>query len=219
MGIRSNDLDTGRRRRRGTAAGLCAVGAVLLSACGSAASGGSGGGSGAASGGAAQAVIKPLRVLLPNEPSSLDPVVTPTSSARVYGAFLDPMIATDTSFKLTADGLITKWTQTTPTTWQFTLRANVKFQNGEPWDATAAGFNITTIRDTAKANLHPYLVTVTATKAVDPLTLEVTTATADSALPAVLASVYVVPPSYYQTKGSAGFAAAPVGTLVADGAS
>jgi peptide/nickel transport system substrate-binding protein len=39
-------------------------------------------------------------------------------------------------------GLATSWTQTAPTSWQFTLRTGVKFQNGDPFDAAAAAFSI-----------------------------------------------------------------------------
>jgi peptide/nickel transport system substrate-binding protein len=38
--------------------------------------------------------------------------------------------------------LATKWTQTTPTTWTFTLRKGVKFQDGQKFDADAAVFGI-----------------------------------------------------------------------------
>jgi peptide/nickel transport system substrate-binding protein len=80
--------------------------------------------------------------------------------------------------------LATKWENVQPTVWRFTLRPNVKFHDGSPFNAEAAAFNI---NDTwSKANnfrIRTFIGPEFEAKAVDELTLDVVTETPDPILP------------------------------------
>ena len=80
--------------------------------------------------------------------------------------------------------MATKWEQTNPTTWRFTLRKDVKFHNGEALDAEGAAW--ITNRNWKKENnfgIRQFIGPELTAKAVDPLTLEITTAAPDPILP------------------------------------
>jgi peptide/nickel transport system substrate-binding protein len=94
--------------------------------------------------------------------------------------------------------LALSWRQTDPRTWLFTLRPNVRFSDGTPFDANAAVFGINralnnkkvSCSDTAKIAAG---VTVTPA-AVDAHTLKVTTNIPDPIIPIELSYVDLVSP-------------------------
>jgi len=80
--------------------------------------------------------------------------------------------------------LATKWEATSPTTWRFYLRPNVKFHDGSPLNAEAAAFSI---NDTwSKENnyrIRTFMGPEFKATPVDELTLDITTETPDPILP------------------------------------
>jgi peptide/nickel transport system substrate-binding protein len=108
--------------------------------------------------------------------------------------------------------LATKWEQTNPTTWRFTLRQGVKFHDGTPWNAEAAADALTESWDRKNNYRVRQLVgpEVTA-KPVSEYVLDLVTETPDPIMPA---RVYFTPfhsptarkthPEEYNTK--------PIGT-------
>jgi peptide/nickel transport system substrate-binding protein len=84
--------------------------------------------------------------------------------------------------------LATKWTQVDKTNWQFTLRDGVKFQNGDPMDADAVVGAIDHVlkAQTPARALNPKVIS--AVKAVDKSTVQVTTPAPDPVLPLRFAS-------------------------------
>jgi peptide/nickel transport system substrate-binding protein len=126
----------------------------------------------------------------------------------------DTLVTRDPSMKLTP-GLATSWRLLNPTTWQFVLRRNVKFQNGEPFDATAVKFTVDRVLDPAKHSpTISYINTVTRVDVVDPYTVNVVTAQPDPLIPTRFSRypTEIVPPNYVARVSDAGFAAHPVGT-------
>lgn len=111
--------------------------------------------------------------------------------------------------------LATEWQATGDTTWEFALRDDVAFSNGEPFNADA----VVTAADNilfgygsdalVRTNLLP---TVTAVRAVDDFTVEFTTAEPDPLVPKRVAQFYPLPPAYFAEVGPEGFAQQPVGT-------
>ncbi len=76
--------------------------------------------------------------------------------------------------------LAEKWEQTAPDTFRFTLRKNVLFHDGEPWDANAAKASFDALRDPQTASAlkkAPYLArAIKAVNVVDSMTIDIVTA-------------------------------------------
>lgn len=83
--------------------------------------------------------------------------------------------------------LATAWEQTDPRTWRFTLREGVTFHDGTPFDAEAAVFGLNyTWSPENNFEIRQFLGPELTPTAVDPRTLDVTTADPDPILPARL---------------------------------
>ena len=114
--------------------------------------------------------------------------------------------------------LAESWRLLNDTTWQFKLRRDVKFHNGEPFDATAVKFSIDRMLDPKQAAPgRTSIATIDRVEIVDPLTVNVITKTPFPLLPVRMSpghcgTVGIVPPKYVAQVGDAGFAVKPVGT-------
>ncbi|MCB2107610.1 MAG: ABC transporter substrate-binding protein [Rhodobacteraceae bacterium] len=113
-------------------------------------------------------------------------------------------------------GLATAWTQETSTRWVFALRPNVKFSNGEPFDANAVvaalaylqtdeGRRDSVASQDMKAALESFA-------ARDSLTVEIVTTEPDPILPLHLSFVHVPAPRHWQALGRDAFQRDPIGT-------
>ena len=114
--------------------------------------------------------------------------------------------------------LAESWKLLNDTTWQFKLRRNVKFHNGEPFDAAAVKFSIERMLNPQQAAPgRTSIATIDRVDVVDPLTVNVITKTPFPLLPVRMSpghcgTVGIVPPKYLAQVGDAGFAVKPVGT-------
>ncbi|MER5623541.1 ABC transporter substrate-binding protein [Streptosporangium sp. NPDC002544] len=186
-----------------------AAGAALLlsSAC---SSGSTDGGTPASGGGKTQTLRVGVASLAPGQGNPF----TATGSPSIYtwSAIFDALTLVDAKGTVQS-ALATSWEQVEPTRWRFTLREGVKFSNGEVFDASAVIATIDHVNSEA-ARSTPVgvdLMNVSGAKAVDPRTVEVTTAKPDPILPKVLSELYIVAPKAWQQDPKA-FANAPVGT-------
>lgn len=129
-----------------------------------------------------------LSIVLPVEPPTLDPCDAASSSTGVVvrSNITEPLIEMDPASGELGPRLATSWEQTTDTEWTFMLQEGVTFQDGTPFDATAAAASVDRIVN------GDLLCTVEGeywgdanveTEAVDDLTLKVTTEGADPLLP------------------------------------
>jgi peptide/nickel transport system substrate-binding protein len=84
--------------------------------------------------------------------------------------------------------LATEWEQTTPTTWEFTLRDGVTFQNGDPFnaDAVVGAFTHLLETETPARAFNPRRVAAVA--ALDATRVEITTTAPDPLVPLRVAS-------------------------------
>jgi peptide/nickel transport system substrate-binding protein len=177
------------RLRRPLAAVGVAGSLLAIAACG-------GGGSGS---GTAEASTGDLvRIVLPEEPPTLEPCdASLTATGRVTRANItEALTERDPSTGELLPALATEWEQTDPTTWRFTLRDGVTFHDGTDFDAEAAAFSIDrTVGSDIDCNVDGYVFggSELTAKAVDSTTLEVTSATADPILPLRLSFVEIVP--------------------------
>jgi peptide/nickel transport system substrate-binding protein len=114
--------------------------------------------------------------------------------------------------------LAESWRLVNDTTWQFKLRRNVKFHNGEPFDAAAVKFSVERMLDPKQAAPgRTSIATIDRVEVVDPFTVNVITKTPFPLLPVRMSpghcgTVGILPPKYLAQVGDAGFAVKPVGT-------
>jgi len=118
-------------------------------------------------------------------------------------------------------GLATSWTHNADgSVWTFTLRPNVKFSDGTPWNADAAVFNFDRYLNKNSPNYFPelnseaglLLVGIRSWRKVDDLTFEMDTDGPLSYLPDDLAVLPMGSPTAIRKLGNDGFAQHPSGT-------
>jgi peptide/nickel transport system substrate-binding protein len=141
-----------------------------------------------------------VRIVIPDEPSTLeacDASLTGTGVV-VRSNITEPLAERNPTSGALEPLLATSWTQTTPTTWTFTLREGVTFSDGTPFDAAAAAFSIDrAVNSGIGCHVQGYVFgdTRLETAAPDPATLTVTSPTPDPILPLRLSFVEMVHPS------------------------
>ncbi len=110
--------------------------------------------------------------------------------------------------------LATEWKLVNPTTWQFKLRAGVKFHNGEPFDGESVKFHAERVSQPGKTSVTAGFATIDKVEIVDPLTVNVITKKPDPLLPRRFAAYgcQIIPPKYTQQVGFPQLALKPVGT-------
>lgn len=160
----------------------------------------------------APAVARTLRVALQGDAVSLDTVQTNDAATLVsIGGFADHLVR---PVPLGPE-LALSYERTKPDVWLFKLRPNVKFHNGEPFNAESVKFTLDRYLDPEEKSPNvTFLVgNIKEIKIVDPLTIEFTTKTPTFAFPADMTDLLVQPPAYFkQAGGRQGFAEKPIGT-------
>jgi len=154
---------------------ICAL-VLVLSACGGTSGGGS---NNPVTGGT-------LNVGLTSDVVTLDPIKSSALVDReVMLNFYDTLVRVDEQNAVQPD-LATSWSYTTPTQLVFTLRTDVKFQDGTPFNADAVVFNINRILNAASSPRKSEIATVKSVEAVDPTHVQFTLKSAFSPLLATL---------------------------------
>ena len=106
-------------------------------------------------------------------------------------------------------GLATEWKVTDDKTkWQFKLRPGVKFHDGSDFNAAAVVWNVQKVLDKSAPHFDPSQVGVTASRmptlrsarAVDDMTVELTTSEPDSFLPINLTNLFMASPTHWDAK-------------------
>lgn len=166
--------------------------ALLLSGCTVANSEDSGGTAGGAS--------DTLRVVLQQEPPTLEACEANLTSTGVVvrSNVTQPLVERNPTTGDLDPLLATKWEATSDTEWTFTLRDDVTFQDGTPFNAEAAAFTIDrAVNKDLGCNVEGYVFgdDDLVVDAVDETTLTVTTVEPDPILPLRLSFVEVVPTS------------------------
>ncbi|HJP77743.1 MAG TPA: ABC transporter substrate-binding protein [Pseudonocardiaceae bacterium] len=154
-----------------------------------------------------------LTVDLSSYPASLDPGQQyDTDSYSVYRNIFDQLLHRDPSSNKIVPWLATKWTQTDPTTWNFTIRGGVKFTDGSPLTAQDAAFSINRILDPSFASQQNANFSAIASATGSGQTLTVKTKYPSPTLLTYLTTLSVVPQAYVQKVGNAAFNLKPVGS-------
>src|SRR5262245_26978668 len=97
----------------------------------------------------AQAPIKPQWVIALNEEAeSVDPASSVLFASDIYHVHMfDTLVGLEGEDLKPVPGLAERWENVNPTTWRFHLRKNVKFHNGEAFDANAVKYSLETYLD------------------------------------------------------------------------
>ncbi len=140
-------------------------------------------------------------IAVPNDIVSLDPHATSdfVTNQIMTGTVYETLVKVGTKGEY-EPALAVSWRIVDNDTWEFKLRPNVKFHNGEPVTAEAIRFSLD--RCLAPANRCPrrgQLAVISGVQAVDPMTVRIDTETAFAALPSALLFGFIVPPRAVQT--------------------
>ncbi len=133
--------------------------------------------------------------------------------ATVVDNIFDTMVGRDAAMKLVPD-LALAWKATDDETWEFQLRPNVLFQNGEKFTADAVKFTLERVLDpAAHSPTISYITTIAGVDVVDEHTVRIRTKGPDPLLPTRMSRypAYIVPPDYVKQVGVE-FARKPIGT-------
>ena len=110
--------------------------------------------------------------------------------------------------------LALSWRSVNPTTWQFKLRQNVKFHNGEPFNAEAVKFTVERLITKGVHQVYGGFSTIDHVEVVDPHTVNIVTTKPDPILVKRFAGYggQMLPPQYIKQVDWKTFAQKPVGT-------
>ena len=157
--------------------------------------------------------LNTLRIVLPEEPPTLEPCESSLTSTGVVvrSNITEPLIERDPASGELQPLLSTGWRQTSPTEWTFDIRKGVTFSNGAPFTATDAAFSIDrAVNSDLNCNVDGYVFGDEELKlnAVNDTTLTVTTETPDPILPLRISFVEIVP----RTTSTTAKVREPIGT-------
>jgi peptide/nickel transport system substrate-binding protein len=186
---------------------------MTVAACGGGSSGSKSDAS--ASPDAAKNAAATLRVVVPSISQFLGNPFQAVSPPRAEStsAIFDALTRVNDAGVLTP-WLAKSWKRLSDTSWQFTLRTDVTFSNGEPVDADAVVATVTALTGAAGTGsvAKLFIPNIASATKVDAATVNINTTIADGVLPQEVGALYVVPPKYLAQVGIDGFSKAPIGT-------
>ncbi len=152
-----------------------------------------------------------ITIAVSSEPTTLDPQLVDDGSERaVNDNIYETLMARTPKGDLVPGLAESAPTQSAPNAWRFKLRPDVKFSNGEPFNADAVVFSVKRIVDPKFSSKQiSYFAAITEAKKIDDLTVDVITQGPDPILPARMYWMKMVPPG---AASKPDFAQAPVGT-------
>jgi peptide/nickel transport system substrate-binding protein len=160
-------------------AALCIAALLTVTACGSFTS----------SGGSASAADRSLTIALQFTPKAGYALETDDAFVLTQVGCLETLLTYDFDAGELKPLLATKWTQTSPTAWDFTLRQGVKFQDGTALDAESVAFALNKVLKAATPPRAFKPKVVSGVQALDASTVRITTPKPSALLPYRVASV------------------------------
>lgn len=154
-----------------------------------------------------------LRIVLPQEPPTLEPCESSLTSTGVVvrSNITEPLIERDPGTGDLQPLLATQWRQTSPNQWTFTTRPGVTFSDGTPFTAADAAFSIDrAVNSDLQCNVDGYVFgdDKLDVSAPDEHTVVVGTPKPDPILPLRISFVEIVP----RTTSMAAKVREPIGT-------
>lgn len=156
--------------------------------------------------GAGGALADELRIGIKAELTSADPHVLNGANRNIWNHVYESLVETDATLR-PRPGLAVSWRLVDPVTWEFTLRPNVRFQNGEPLTADDVKFSIERAMSLSGPRTYrSYLRDVELVSVRSPLTLRVRARAVSPTLPENLGLVAIIPRSLGAGVSEASFA-------------
>lgn len=188
---------------------------ILVSSIGLAGCGGGGGGQAAsnpASGGAGPAKTS-VAIAIGGGPASLDPYTDDTRSIQdIYRCIFEGLVKIDENGEL-VPLLAERWEQLDDTTIRFYLRQDVKFHNGEDFNAETVKYNVERIWDAELNSIKTVkLAPLKTANVIDEYTVDLITEEPYPLLLTYLDALYMVPQQYYSESDLSQLSQKPVGT-------
>lgn len=148
---------------------------------------------------------EPMVIVVPEEPSSLDPCDTNTSATSriLRNNVTETLVSVDPNDGSIIANLATEWSQVSPTTWRFKLHSGVQFHDGQPFNAAAVANAL------ARAQLEPLGCAIRGSKlgtnpftsnVVDDLTIDIIGENPDPAIPYRMAILDIGSPALSNTE-------------------
>ncbi len=139
-----------------------------------------------------------LRIVLPQEPPTLEPCDASLTSTGVVvrSNITEPLVERNADTGDLEPKLADSWEQTSDTVWTFRIRPGVTFSDGSVFDAEDAAFSIDrTVNSTIGCDVDGYVFgdDELEVNAIDPSTVTVQTPVADPILPLRISFVEMVP--------------------------
>lgn len=160
-------------------AALCVAALLTVTACGSFTS----------SGGSANATDRNLTIALQFTPKAGYALETDDAYVLTQVGCLETLLTYDFASGELKPLLATKWAQSSPTAWDFTLRDGVKFQDGTALDANAVAFALNKLLKSATPPRAFTPKVISGVQAVDAQTVRITTSKPSALMPYRVASV------------------------------
>ncbi|GIW05517.1 MAG: diguanylate phosphodiesterase [Dehalococcoidia bacterium] len=185
---------------------LLALLAIVTIACAPTAPSGSTGPAAGATSAPAAEIADTIAIGYPVSLPSLDPhPVVAQTGAFAFDPIYDQLVRYDRNGQI-QPWLARSWRSVDRTTWEFTLRDDVKFSNGEVFDAAAAKWNFDRFMNPeTRAIERPTFATVDRVEAPNPTTFRVITKSEDPLLVRRFNLLRMIPPKYFEATGVAEF--------------
>jgi peptide/nickel transport system substrate-binding protein len=153
-------------------------------------------------------------IALQGEPTTLDPQFADDGNMRaITDNLFDKLLVLNGKTLQPEPCLALEWDQISEITWQFKLRENVKFHNGEPFTAEDAVYSIKRIIDPAfKSQISGNFSTITDAKIVNTNTIMIITDGPDPILLKRLTFLDIVNKKYYENSADNIISTEPIGT-------
>ena len=124
----------------------------------------------------------------------------------------------DSLTRINQDGALVPWLAESwklvdPSTWQFTLKPNLEFSNGEKLNANAVASTLTYLISDEKGkatNAGADARTIVSATAIDERTVEIKTSAPNPVVPSLAAIFFVFEPKAWKDLGAEGYASRPV---------
>ena len=144
---------------------------------------------------------------------TLDPLKTSVRTTFVIvSQMFDTLLVHDTPGHL-GPSLASSWRRVAPTVWEFSLRKNVKFWNGDPLTSADVKFTVEKIKDPAyKSQQTPSVNTILRVETPDPYTVRYVSARPTALVPGRPWDVRIVDAKYWQAHGDAYMGDHPLGS-------